>query len=86
MPLQKNGWGKVLQSSEFSCLKTDIENSGSCPLLLAEDESTASFFATLGYDQADIENAHRPNREAEQGPPIEPFSQCVGTPSPPSLT
>ncbi|PMD24586.1 hypothetical protein NA56DRAFT_491943 [Hyaloscypha hepaticicola] len=76
MPLQKNGWGKVLRSVTFPRLKTDVEKFGSCLPLLAVEESTAAFFDTLGYDQADIENAHRPNREAEQGSPIEPFTQC----------
>ena len=86
MPLQKNGWGKVLRSVTFPRLKTDVEKFGSCLPLLAVEESTAAFFDTLGYDQADIENAHRPNREAEQGPPIEPFSQCVSLLPSPSLT
>jgi hypothetical protein len=86
MPLQKSGWGKVLPSVTSPRLKTDVEKFGSCSLLLAEDESTAAFFDTLGYDQAEIENAHRPNREAEQGSPIEPFSECVSLLASPSLT
>jgi hypothetical protein len=86
MPPQKNWWGKVLHSVTSPRLKTDVEEFGSCSLLLAEDKSTAAFFDTLGYDQADTENAHRPNREAEQGSPIEPFSQCVSLLPSSSLT
>jgi hypothetical protein len=86
MPLQKNGWGKVPHSVTSPCLMTAVEKFGSCSLLLPEDESTAAFFDTLGYDQADIENAPRPNREAEQGSPSEPFSQCVSLFPSPSLT
>jgi len=86
MHLQKNRWGRVLHAVTSPRLKTDVEKFGSCSLLLAEDDSTAALFDTLRYDQADIENANRPNREAEQGPPIEPFSQCVSLLPSPSLT
>jgi hypothetical protein len=86
MPLQKNGWGKLLHSVISPRLKTDVEKFGSRFPLLAEDESTAAFLDTLGYNQANIENVYRPNREAEQGSPIEPFYQCVSLLPSPSLT